>query len=420
MAFERSDKSTRHILIPDNKRPTELPDAENFAITGNLEMATNELVDEVATIPTILSQAEFDIKLKELKDMLQTALELEHSTIPPYLCALYSIKPGTNLMPVEIIKSVVIEEMLHMIMVANLINGIGGKPEIGDKERSRDGKFVPDYPTRLPGDVDHALVVNLNYFSQRSIRTFWRIEHPVPDYKIPPELDNTNKGYGSIGEFYQALTKNIRDLEATAQKDGKTIFVKDTGRQVHAEHYYGAGGKLFTVESLDDAEKVIEEIVGQGEGTLGSIFSEPFHEDDARYRIFGSDVEEYAHYFRFKEIHYERFYAPTDSAHRLSFNKGLPTGKKFEVDWDAVCKMQPNPKLEKYDPNSPVYKLSYDFSLTYSALLDNLNDGVNGHPEKLREGIQLMYQLKYQAVELMNIPLEDGYMAGPTFQYIKK
>ena len=27
---------------------------------------------------------------------LQTAIELEHSTLPPYLCALYSIVEGTN------------------------------------------------------------------------------------------------------------------------------------------------------------------------------------------------------------------------------------------------------------------------------------------------------------------------------------
>lgn len=71
--------------------------------------------------------------IDDLKANLQTALELEHSTIPAYLTALYSIKEGTNLMPVEIIKSVVIEEMLHMVMVANLINAIGSTPKIGKK-----------------------------------------------------------------------------------------------------------------------------------------------------------------------------------------------------------------------------------------------------------------------------------------------
>ncbi len=360
----------------------------------------------------------FDQKLAELKEQLQTALELEHSTIPPYLCALYSIKPGSNLMPVEIIKSVVLEEMLHMIMVANLLNAIGGQPRIGEKETGKNGKFIPDYPTKLPGNVDEKLTVELSYFSKETIRTFWRIEHPLGEYDIPPQMAPAGKSYGSIGEFYEALLINIMMLEEIASKKNKTIFTGKPERQVSAEHYYGAGGKLFTVHNLEDAFGVIGEIVGQGEGTLGSIFSESYQEGDPKSLIFGPDVEEYAHYFRFKEVHYERFYAITDSAHRDSHNHGLPTGERFEVDWDAVCKMRPNPKLKDYEKGSPIYNKTYEFNKTYSALLDNINEGCNGKPEVLKEGITLMYQLKYQAVELMNIPWKDGYMAGPSFEYV--
>ena len=52
--------------------------------------------------------------LESLREHLQWAIELEHSTIPPYLCALYSIEPGRNLEAVEVISSVVVEEMLHL------------------------------------------------------------------------------------------------------------------------------------------------------------------------------------------------------------------------------------------------------------------------------------------------------------------
>ena len=34
--------------------------------------------------------------IDDLRCHLQVALELEHSTIPPYLCALYSIPDGSN------------------------------------------------------------------------------------------------------------------------------------------------------------------------------------------------------------------------------------------------------------------------------------------------------------------------------------
>jgi hypothetical protein len=404
--FDEPNKKKRQFLIP-----------EDFA--SNIPLP--EITSSKGLRSTVLqpvTKDNFGQKLEELRGQLQTALELEHSTIPPYLCALYSIKPGSNLMPAEIIRSVVLEEMLHMVMAANLMNAIGGKPQIGRKETGKGGKFIPDYPTSLPGDVDPTLIVGLNYFSHDSIKTFWKIEHPAPSYKLPDNFGPSATVYGTIGEFYEALLRNITALEAIAKKQGKTIFTGSPEKQVSSEHYYGAGGKLFTVHNLDDACKVIEEIVGQGEGTLGSIFSGPFQEGDPKYLIFGPSVSEYAHYFRFKEVFYERFYAITDSAHRDSHNKGLPTGERFEVDWEAVCKMRPNPKLKDYKKGTPLYNKTYEFNKTYSALLNNINEACNGKPEVLKEGIPLMYELKYKAVELMNIPLGDGYMAGPSFEYV--
>ena len=64
--------------------------------------------------------------LEDLRQHLQWAIELEHTTLPPYLCALYSIKPGTNSEAVDVIASVFIEEMLHMTLAANVLNAVGG------------------------------------------------------------------------------------------------------------------------------------------------------------------------------------------------------------------------------------------------------------------------------------------------------
>ena len=78
--------------------------------------------------------------LEDLRGHLQIAIEVEHSTIPPYPCALYSIEEGSNLAAAQIIKSVVLEEMLHMILTANVLNAIGGSPRLSHPE------FVPGYP----------------------------------------------------------------------------------------------------------------------------------------------------------------------------------------------------------------------------------------------------------------------------------
>ena len=80
--------------------------------------------------PAILEQVRSATKASDLYTHLQGAIELEHSTIPPYLTALYSIKKGSNREAAAIIRSVVMEEMLHMTIAANTLNAIGGAPEI--------------------------------------------------------------------------------------------------------------------------------------------------------------------------------------------------------------------------------------------------------------------------------------------------
>src|SRR5262245_66324030 len=110
--------------------------------------------------------------LASLRTHLQWALELEHSTVPPYLCALYSIPDGANVRASGLIRSVVMEEMLHMVLAANLLNAVGGEPDVCH------AKFVPSYPTYLPHS-DKAFLVHLRPFSPEAIATFLRIERPM-------------------------------------------------------------------------------------------------------------------------------------------------------------------------------------------------------------------------------------------------
>ena len=109
-------------------------------------------------------------ELRLLKKHLQTAIEVEHSTIPAYLCALYSIKDGTNQEAAQIIKSVVLEEMLHMVLAANVLNAIGGEPKITHSE------FVPRYPHPPLLDFE----VHLEKFSPNASKTFIHIESARP------------------------------------------------------------------------------------------------------------------------------------------------------------------------------------------------------------------------------------------------
>ncbi len=95
------------------------------------------------------------------------------------ICALYSIKDCSNPEAAEIIKSVVVEEMLHLILAANVLNAIGGSPQLNNSQ------FIPKYPTLLPHS-DDAFRANLEKLSKHSIETFLSIERPAKA-TAPPE-----------------------------------------------------------------------------------------------------------------------------------------------------------------------------------------------------------------------------------------
>lgn len=327
--------------------------------------------------------------LASLRAHLQTAIELEHSTIPPYLCALYSIKEGSNAGAAEVIRSVVMEEMLHMALAANVLNAIGGSPAIDHP------RFVPAYPGYMPHSRD-SFVIGLEKFSPSSLETFLKIEMPVKP-QAPPQDDK----YDTIGQFYAAIEEALKRLCAN-----DAGFVADHSRQVPPEAYYGGSGRLVTVTNLESALEALEQIVDQGEGIQHTIL-------DGDALVHGAAG--YAHYFRFKEIEAGRYYSREDAV------DAPPSGPPLVVDWTAVYDMRPNPRAASLPEGSGVRRKTDAFNETYSELLHRLHAAFNGEPEALMKGVALMYELKYQAIELMRMPVDDeGHTAGPSFEYARR
>ena len=60
--------------------------------------------------------------LDDLRRHLQWAIELEHSTIPPYLCALYSLDPARNPEAAQVVGTVLAEEMIHLALASKGIH----------------------------------------------------------------------------------------------------------------------------------------------------------------------------------------------------------------------------------------------------------------------------------------------------------
>jgi hypothetical protein len=185
--------------------------------------------------------------LDDLRRHLQWAIELEHATIPPYLCALYSLDPGRNPEAVQVVGSVLAEEMLHLALAANLLNAVGGSPRLDTPA------LLPAYPHPLPHG-DRSVHVHLAPFGAEALELFLRIEQPA-SADAPPESDE----YETIGQFYAAIEAGFRGL---CDELGETaVFTGDPARQIDAFHLRGGGGEVIAVHDLKSALAALAEVV---------------------------------------------------------------------------------------------------------------------------------------------------------------
>ena len=218
--------------------------------------------------------------IEKLHEYLYHAMQLEHGTIPVYLTALYSLHPGSNSDAHHIIRTVAVEEMLHLSLVANVMNAVGGTPDLTQPD------FVPPFPAYLPdGETDFQ--VDLQPFSQDAVTTFLNIERPdqAPDedsrlrQRSRPQRQLLAGGpeefmmqFYSIGDFYEEIARGVRYLHQQYEKDGRQLFTGDPSRQVTPEYFYSGGGELTAVTDLDSALAAFRLIAEQGEGYGGGIY----------------------------------------------------------------------------------------------------------------------------------------------------
>ena len=331
--------------------------------------------------------------LDSLREHLQWAIELEHCTIPPYLCTLYSLDPGRNREATEVMSSILIEEMLHLTLVANLLNAVGGRPRVDSP------RMLPGYPRCLPHS-DHSFEVPLVPFGHEALDVFLKLEQTSrPDG--PPESDN----YETIGQFYDAIEQGLREL--CAQLGESRVFCGDANRQITDESYSGGGGRIIVVDDLTSALAALQEVVEQGEGAgrveVWDGDREPYH----------PERQQVAHYYRLNELKLERRYRPGDTP------QSGPTGELISIDWDGIRPMRSNPRTGDHPPGSRIREMQEEFNRSYCALLALLEQAFDGNPHVLGSAIGAMYGLKAQAQALMQIPTEDGLaVAGPTFEYV--
>jgi Ferritin-like len=339
--------------------------------------------------PSILTGIRAAQSGPDLYYYLKQAVKLEHTTIPPYLTAMFSLKPGTNDHIAQLIRTIVVEEMLHMTLASNVLIAIGGHPEINTKG------FVPDYPGPLPMSIG-GLIVGIEAFSIPLVQNiFMAIEQPEDEVPIaPPSLaaDFVEPEYATIGQFYDAIKHKIDDL-------GSGIFTVKTAPPQVVNNNWFAADKLFPITDAPSACKAIDIIKIEGEGTSTTPFQSP---------------EDPAHFYKFGEIVNGRMVIQT--ADGFAYN-----GANVLFDPSGVWPLKPNCKIADFAVGTQARTRIEAFAYSYSTLLNALHDAFNGRPERLDAAIGMMYDLRVLAVALFQTDARDasGRTVGPSFEYVK-
>ncbi len=311
----------------------------------------------------------------DLKSHVALAIEVELSTIPLYLYALYSIEDPRSEAAL-LIKSVAAEEMLHVALATNLLLALGGDPDFTNPA------MVPRYPALMKHHRPD-LRLDLTPCSVETVRdVFMVIERPEV-HEAPPQADE----YETLGQFYHALEIAIHSMAASHDlfaNPQRTRQLADPAFYSAVEYDSDDSGGLMLIEDADSAAEAIEIIVHQGEGLSEERWADPGH-------------QELTHYHKYKLI--------ADGA--------VPLPKVFPAPTNPRTADYP----ERIRPVSDLFNALYrTVFLTMNELFGEDADKSTGVSDLYRTMSDLMAPV---ARYLMREPIGEGMVAGPTFEVVE-
>ncbi len=364
-----------------------------------------DLADNLHGIQTAAIQDE-DAR-QTLGKLLQSALQLEFATIPPYLAAAFSLTANRKIY--QLVLRVAVEEMLHMTAVANLMNAIGIAPNIV--------AAVPSYPFDLTV-LDPPLRLDLRSFSLDLVqKLFMSIEAPEERVEFPAALVEPRPR--TIGQFYGGIIKiierdTIPDLFKNAARDAyKQRTVTPTFAPIayinnQDTHTYPLEAAIdFRITDNASAVRHLSWVVDQGEG-------EAPYDPLATEGIPG-------HHYRFESILKKRFLIKDDSvALKYSFSGGdLPFDPAGVHEFDA------NAKTKDYAAYPQVVRRMERFNREYTSMINSLQVAFNcPKPEQqeqavaaFNEALGFMRNMPNNASAIVQKAQESGIKGGIPFEY---
>jgi hypothetical protein len=365
-----------------------------------------------AKIEDVAGQAVVIGSREQLLHLLAEAAEIEHTLMCSYLYAAFSLKragePGVSAAQGEVLErwrktimDVAVEEMGHLVMVANLTVAVGGRPHFGR----------PNFPV-ASGYFPSGVTVRLTGFNAETLKHFIFLERPQ-DVQGEDSTAFTQDGhereqahlglmpsaqdYATIGHLYEAIRTNLIALDR--ELGGEGLFLGNLASQVGRSVIDLEGVEPIT--GLAGAQRAIDIIVEQGEGSL--------------------EDREVSHYRSFLTIQRELYAAVHDDA---AFAAAWPVA-------DSPVLRQPPEPEGKIFVDRPAAAALLDFACaTYGLLLRCLvqcfgragDDAERSQRALMAAAIELMHILGEASTALARLPassVEGGVHAGMTFTMLR-
>lgn len=349
---------------------------------------------------------------EQIFHLLAEAAEIEHTLMCSYLYAAFSLKDSleSGLSEEEtgaverwrkMTMSVAIEEMGHLLIVANLTAAIGGRPHF----------TRPNFPVS-PGYFPSGVVLRLTPFSFETLDHFIFLERPTgvemsdgdSFHSISHTREQAYQGlmpssqdYATVSHLYEAIRAN---LIAFAERVGPAnLFVGSEGGQLGPEMIRMEGVQI--IKNLDSANRAIDIIVEQGEGS-------PADRENSHYHRFHAIKREYTALLAVNPT-----FAPAYlvAEHPVMRRPAEPEGKVF-IDAEPAAMI--------LDLANAVYGLLLRFLVQVYA-----KSASGAAPEKelmLSAAIDLMHVLEMTSKVLVKLPAaldHPGIKAGMTFTVLR-
>lgn len=308
---------------------------------------------------------------EDLRTHIELAIQVELSTIPPYLYAMYSIEDETSEAAL-LLRSIVTEEMLHAALATNLLLAVGGQPDFTSTS------YMPTYPAELPHH-EPPLVVGLEPCSIELVEAvFMPIEQPEI-HGAPAQPDR----FETLGQFYHALEIGIRelsqstDLFSNPQADAQ---MSDPSFYRPVQFDADDSGGLMLIDDPASAIDAIEVIIHQGEGLSDERWADPGH-------------QELTHYYKLAQI--------IDGTSELG----------------SVLPVRKNPRTASYPQNLQLVSRLFNGAYRYLFLvMGELFSATPDQGTQVGRLYRLMTGVLSPLARYLMTQTLDGENAGPTFE----